>query len=127
MIVAPVSIAFGIALILLGLGGYFGTDRVSTTALIPAYFGLGFLILGLLARKEHLRKHAMHLAAALGVLGVIGGAIRPVGKLVAGETVEMTTPVLLQLTMIVLCAVFVGLCVRSFIAARRARRLNQSA
>jgi hypothetical protein len=112
----------GIVLIILGVGGYFGTGQTSVTALIPAFFGLAFLILGWLARKDQLRKHAMHLAAVLGVLGVIGGALRPVRKLVAGESVEMTAPVLLQLTMIVLCAVFVGLCVRSFMAARRSRK-----
>jgi hypothetical protein len=123
MTVAPVAIGLGIILVVMGVGGYVGADpdHKSMTALIPTWFGLAFLILGLLALKDQYRKHAMHLAAALGVLGVIGGAMRPASKLVNGESLQMTTPTILQLSMMILCAVFVGLCVRSFIAARRAR------
>ena len=36
-------------LILQGLAGYFGTARVSVTALIPAFFGLPIALAGLLA------------------------------------------------------------------------------
>src|SRR6202011_4915695 len=34
-----VAVGFGVALIILGVGSYLGTDRVSITAMIPAFFG----------------------------------------------------------------------------------------
>ena len=64
---ARVTVALAILLILLGLVGYFGTGRTSCTALIPAMFGLAFLILGVVAIKDELRRHAIHVAAALAV------------------------------------------------------------
>jgi hypothetical protein len=118
------SVGLGVALILLGLGSYFGTDRVSMTALIPTWFGLAFVVLGILARKEELRKHMMHVAAALGLIGFVVPAIRAIPgfiKIVSGEEVSRAA-VISQATMAVLCAVFVGLCVRSFIQARRSRK-----
>ena len=41
---ARLTILLGIALIILGLGGYFGTGRESATALIPVLFGLPLLV-----------------------------------------------------------------------------------
>lgn len=38
------------------------------TALIPAYVGVVFVILGVVGFKESLRKHVMHVAAALALL-----------------------------------------------------------
>jgi hypothetical protein len=115
----------GIALIILGVGGYFGTGQTSLTALIPAGFGLVFLILGFLARKDQLRKHAMHAAAALGLVGCVVPAVMGIPKLVrlaSGQEVERPGAAISQSIMAVICGVFVVLCVRSFIAARRARR-----
>lgn len=121
---APVSIALGGFLIVLGLVAYFGTGQVSLTALIPSYCGLGFLVLGILAFKENLRKHVMHGAAALGLLGflVTGAMGMPkVAKLLAGGDVERPAAAITQTIMAFACGVFVVLCVRSFILARRAR------
>ena len=83
------TIIFGPLLILLGAGGYFGTGQTSVTALIPAFFGVPFLLLGLVALKDGLRKHAMHAASLLALLGVIGALGRPVVKLAAGEFEEL--------------------------------------
>src|SRR5947209_20632878 len=47
--------------------------KVSPTALIPAFFGAVLAICGLLAFKDNLRKHAMHAAAVVGLLGALGG------------------------------------------------------
>ncbi|MGE3809713.1 MAG: hypothetical protein AB7K24_34030, partial [Gemmataceae bacterium] len=69
----PVSLGFGGFLILLGAGFYFGTGMSSPTALIPAGFGVGFAILGAIGMKgDTARKHAMHVAAALGLIGCLG-------------------------------------------------------
>jgi uncharacterized membrane protein len=92
----------GIVLILLGLISYFGTGRVSVTALIPAFFGVVFVILALVARGESARKHAMHAAVALALVGLLGTLGRLVPALAAGQ---LTRPaVLAQLVMSVLLA-----------------------
>ena len=116
---ASTTILFGVLLIALGLLGYFGTGTASLTALIPAAFGLLLLVLGFLARSEGLRKHAMHGAAAVALVGfvaVLGRLLRTPPGVVAAAAYWS------QVAMAVLTGVFVALCVRSFIAARRARR-----
>jgi hypothetical protein len=102
-----------------GMGAQTGTVERSPTALIPAGFGALLLLLGFGALiKPGARKHFMHAAAAVGLLGALGGfgmfAAR-VGS--RGFTLATGS----MLTMGILCAVLVALCVRSFIAARRAR------
>jgi len=119
---AGVTITFGGLLIALGFGGWFATGQESPTALIPAAFGVLLAILGFVARKESLRKHAMHGAAAVGLLGLLGSARGLMGlPALLGGTAERPAAVISQTLMAMLCAVFVWLCVRSFIAVRRAR------
>ena len=118
---ANVTIGLGIVLLALGLGSYFGSGRTSVTALIPAFFGLPLLALGCVALKENVRKHAMHVAVAISLLGCVG-AVRGLAKLprlLTGGEVERPTAVAIQSAMSVLCGVFVLLCVQSFIKARR--------
>ena len=115
------TILFGVLLILLGAGGYFGPGRTSVTALIPAFFGVPFLLLGLVALKDGLRKHAMHAASLLALLGVVGALFRPVKTLLAGAF-EFNTAVASQFTMAALCVVFLGLCIKSFVDARVRRK-----
>jgi hypothetical protein len=118
--VAPVSVGFGLVLIALGIGFYVGTE--APTALIPAAFGLVLLVLGLVARQERYRKHAMHAAAAVALLGFVGTCVQLVLALVqSGGEFKRPLGALEQAIMALLCAIFVGLCVQSFIAARRRR------
>lgn len=118
------TIVFGVLLLGLGVAGFAATGSSHYTALIPAGFGLGFIVLGLLARKDSLRKHAMHVAAMLGLLGFAGNlsALPSVVSLLGGGTVERPAAVIARGMMAFLCAIFVALCVRSFISARRARK-----
>ena len=71
---SPTTIVFGMLLTLLGLAGYFLTGASSPTALIPAIFGVLLLVLGFLAHFEAARKHAMHAAATVALVGC-GGAL----------------------------------------------------
>jgi len=109
-----ITILFGVLLIATGLGGYFGTGSEHPTALIPAGLGIILVISGILAANESRRMMAMHIAVLFGLLGAIGVGLfllieQPQEALISG------------LVTLVLCLAFVGLCVRSFIAARKAR------
>jgi low temperature requirement protein LtrA len=114
------AIVCGILMTLIGIAGYFYgvmNGNASLTALIPALFGTALEGLGLVARaKEDLRKHLMHAAVVVALLGFILTAGRILMKL--GE-MTMSAAVLSQLATAIVCLVFVILAVRSFIAARR--------
>ena len=121
---ASTTVLFGILMIALGVIGYFVTGRQSLTAMIPVIPGAIWVVLGLLARNERLRKHVMHAAAALSLLGFLG-MIRAIIGLIRWQTggPEPLRPaaVVSQAILGVLFLIFLILCVRSFIAARRAR------
>jgi hypothetical protein len=121
--VATTTIGFGVVLVILGLGGYFGTDRISPTALIPAAFGLLLIIFGAMARDEKRRKLAMHIAVTVGLLGFLGTAMALVDlpTVISGGTVARPAAVIAKSIMAILMAVYVGMCVKSFIDARRRR------
>ena len=106
-------------LIVLGVASYTLTGRTSVTALIPAFFGALFLICALIARTESVRKHAMHAAVALGLIGAIAPLVRAIPAALNGNATKPA--VMAQLAMSAMLAVYVLLGVRSFIAARKAR------
>ena len=110
---------FGLILIVLGIASYTLTGRTSITALIPAFIGAVFVICALIARNEAARKHAMHAAVAVGLLGAIGSLARGVPAALGGNPTR--TAVLAQLVTGVLLLIYVALGVQSFIAARKAR------
>jgi hypothetical protein len=122
---ANTTVAFGVILLVLGIAGYFGTGMVSITALIPAVFGVLLLVLGVIARDPGKRKHAMHFAAMVGLIGFAGsvGGLIKFFSLLSGQPVERQSAVIAQAVMAILMIVFVGLCVRSFIEARRSRAI----
>ena len=111
---------FGLILIVLGVAAYVLTGRTSVTALIPAIFGAVLLLLALVARSESARKHAMHAAVAVGLIGAIASLGRAVPAVLNGGAGRPA--VIVQLVMAVLLLIYVGFGVQSFIAARRARR-----
>ena len=115
----------GALLIILGLIGYFAPQLIGTgdsykpTALIPAGVGLLLELCGAISlSKPGLRKHLMHLAAMVGVLGTLGGFM-PMFRSSFDFSKAAT---LVGFGMSVICLIFTILCVRSFIAARNARR-----
>jgi hypothetical protein len=120
---ATKTIGIAVALILLGVAGYAFSGFVSITALIPAFFGVVLLALGILARDDKKRKMAMHIAAAVGLLGFLGSmrGLMKLPALLQGEPLERPVAVLAQSIMALFTAFFVGLCVKSFIDARRSR------
>jgi hypothetical protein len=123
------SILFGALLIALGVWGYVQSlaDKPSITALIPAFVGALLLVAGLVALKESLLKHAMHLAATVGLLGFLAGVGNIVRILVTPDKSLTGAPGISTLAMTALCAVFVGLCINSFVQARRRRAAREAA
>ena len=117
------ALIFGVLLGILG-GGLFA-DSGANTALIPAYFGAGLIVCGLIAKNEKLRMHAMHVAALLGLVGCLGGLVMVVRVFVGGNEFNPKSNGG-QLAMAALCGVFLFLCVKSFIAARKARKQSEA-
>lgn len=112
---AATTIALGAALVVLGVVITLVSDSGSATSLIPAFVGIVFLALGVLARaRPDLNRHLMHAAAALALLAVLGSLGSAIGR---GSTGWALTA---QVGTIVLCGAFVYLAVQSFRAARRA-------
>jgi hypothetical protein len=110
----------GRILVLIGILGYawgFINPPLSYTSLIPAGFGVVLMILGHLSvMKDSMRKHLMHVAVIFGLLGflaALGGLFRK------GIPAEISAGIVSQIAMAAVCLIFVVLCVRSFIAARR--------
>lgn len=121
------SILFGTLLILIGIIGYaYGmmNGSASPTALIPAAFGIGLAILGFVAKsREGLRKHLMHAAVLVALLGFIMTAGRLLMKI---RELSLGAAAVSQLSMAIVCLLFVILAVRSFMAARRGNVQLQS-
>ena len=123
---AKLTLVFAALLIALGLAGYIGTGSQHMTALIPAWFGLALGLFGLLAisPSESRRKLFMHINVTIGLLGLVGGAVEAVRGYVHARSAGMEPDQIAlasKLTMTGLLLIYVILCVRSFIAARRAR------
>ncbi len=97
------------------------------TSLIPVGFGLVLMVLGMIARNgsDKTRMHTMHVAALVGLIGVGIPAWRvikavnstdPINWLAVGGVIALG----------VLSAVFLTLCVRSFIQARIERKRKEA-
>ena len=123
---AKVTMMFGVLLLVLGAAAFFVLGHHPHT-LIPAGFGLLLVVFGSLADTQDTKKRAlfMHIAVTIGLLGFLGtvpGLIavvrRAIGQVVASPAIDAAR---VQAIMGTLCLVFVALCVRSFIAARKAR------
>ena len=122
---ARLTILFGIILILLGVLTYMGTGRQYPTSLIPAYFGVILAVCGVLSRTTDLKRRAlmMHIAVTVGLIGFLGTVKSIFDYIRMKQGVQFKLPLAVdeKAAMSVLLLVFTILCVRSFIAARRAR------
>src|SRR5688500_8271882 len=103
---ARLTIGLGAILIALGVAGYLGTGRDSITALIPSFLGAVLVILGLIAAvKPSARRHAMHAAAVVALLGLAGSLMRPLRALGSDDGLTIDTPVIMQFLTAALCLV----------------------
>jgi hypothetical protein len=110
---------------MLGVLGYVTSAAASWTALIPAIVGVPMFLFGYFGQKENLRRHMMHAAAGLALLGFLGtvSGIPKTVSLLAGGPLERPQAAVVQAAMAVICLGFLVFAVQSFIAARRARKV----
>lgn len=125
---AKMTIIFGVLLIVLGLVGYFGTGSAHPTALIPTWFGLALGVGGFLAisPSEKRRKIFMHINVTIGLVGLIGAlaaALQGYGHARSLGVDPDYIALAAKLVMALLLLIYVNLCVRSFIQARRSRKV----
>ncbi|MFQ5572259.1 MAG: hypothetical protein ACE5G0_21495 [Rhodothermales bacterium] len=101
-----------------------GFDVAKWTALLPALFGVLFLLLGIYAqKKEAWHRHLMHAAVVLALLALLGtssGLVQTVALLKGSEVTRPAAAVEQSITAL-LCTVFLAGALRSFLTARRAR------
>ncbi len=117
------KIALAVGIVLLVVGGWAFTASgpgASPTALIPSLLGLGLAVAGLVGLRGQARRHAMHAAAVVALIGVLGSGYQLIARPSAGsEHADIAqTAGLLNLA---LCGVFLALAIWSFVRARRAR------
>lgn len=108
-------------MILVGIIGYTATGMVSVTALIPTFLGIPITLLGWLATNEKYRMHAMHAVILFGLAG-FGGTVKgllALPTLLSGGEVARPPAVIAQSIVAVMSAVFIVICVKSFIDARK--------
>ncbi|MGF1482830.1 MAG: hypothetical protein ACFBZ8_00530 [Opitutales bacterium] len=120
--IAPLAaIGIGVVLDMIGVGGYVLSGMESKTALIPSVFGTLLLICGFLGTNPKFLKHAMHGAAMVALLGILACTM----GLVMGTLKNGFDPTTLRFwspfSTLVLCALFMGIAIRSFSAARKRR------
>jgi uncharacterized membrane protein len=138
-----ITIFFGFVLCFLSLatvffkaGGFsevfadLATSFKPGTWLIPAGFGLVLIVLGVLSKlMPSARKHFMHGAAMVGTIGTLlclGQGINQLRKLASDQEVNMLAFGMVW-SMAIVCLTFVGVCVQSFRAARKARQAAEAA
>lgn len=112
--------AVGIILIVVGVMAFVAAGADSPTALIPAALGLFLLALGYVGNRENARRHAMHAAMLVALLGIAGTVMNlgDVPQLFNGEA-ERPLAIIASLVTAVVLLVYLVLGIRSFIAARQ--------
>ena len=124
---AKLTILFGVLLIAVGAWGFFTTGAIHPTALIPTYLGLVLGWSGALSMAQPTKRMLwMHIAVTVGLLGFLGAGAMAIVELVKAHGAPLAHPAAVeaQAAMATICLIFVGLCVRSFIAARRDKVSN---
>ncbi|HED37053.1 MAG TPA: hypothetical protein ENI76_02230 [Ignavibacteria bacterium] len=118
---AKISILFGIILLLVGIAGYIATDETGDITLIPAILGLALVLLGIVGLKEKNLKKSMRAASLLALLGFLGAGIRLLSAFTSDihvNPIELTS----QIIITILCAVFIGVAVKSFVKSFRIKQ-----
>ncbi len=124
---AKLTIVFGLLLVLIAVAGFVATGSSHPTALIPGGVGLLFVLFGVLANSPDAKKRMlwMHIAVTAALLMFLGTVKADIDVFRLAHGVEFPHPIAIEekAATSLLCLLFVLLCIRSFIAARRERRI----
>lgn len=125
---AKATIWFGVALMVLGIAFFLGTGSAHPTALIPTWFGVALAICGALSLAAPAQRMIwMHVAVTVGLIGFVFPAVRAGMALARGAAIGHAPAIDEELAMAFISLIFTILCVRSFIAARVARKSEAGA
>lgn len=107
-----ISLFAGITLILIGFGFKFGAPiEGDWTPLVPAIAGLLITTSGIVAFKKDLRKHLIHVALTVALIGAI------VATILLARMVKPTQAV--QMLSILVFIAYLSMGIQSFLSARR--------
>ena len=122
---AKITIGFGLLLVLVAAAGFVATGSAHPTSLIPAAVGLLFVLFGVLAHTDDPKKRMlwMHVAVTVALLMFLGTVKADIDVFRLAHGVEFPHPIAIEekAATSLLCLLYVLLCVRSFVAARRGR------
>lgn len=124
MSMPKITIVYAVILILIGFIGYLASGMESITALIPAFFGVVFLVLGVMAIFKNMRQNAMHVSSVLALIALIFtiGGIFDIGTMLSGGEIERPGAAVSMAFMAIFSLVYFILCVWSFISVRLKRK-----
>lgn len=112
---------FGIVLIVVGVVAYVITGMASVTALIPAFFGIVLVALGVMGRTDRLQKPSLYAALVVAVLGLFGSVsgIPQVITYLSGADIARPAASITRAIMALILLVLVAVLARSVVAIRR--------
>lgn len=113
--------AGGAVLVVLGIVAYVLTDFASATALIPSFFGVAFLALGLIGRDAARERLAVYGLAVLSLVGIAGSTrgLTDLLALVTGGDVELPVAAVSQGVMTLVCLAVLVAALGFIIEARK--------
>jgi hypothetical protein len=116
------TLGYGTFLLLWGVAISVLSDSDSVTSYFPSFLGAPLMLSGIMTlRMPEKRKLWMHVAATFGLLCAIGGTRF---FMVMGDGIDYASGSMLML--LLTGTAYTILCVRSFIAARKAREAAQA-
>ena len=119
---ANLTLGYGTFLLLWGVAISILSDSDSITSYFPSFLGLPLMLSGIMTmRMPEKRKLWMHIAATFGLLCAIGGTRF---FMVMSDGIDCASGSMLML--LLTGTAYTVLCVRSFIAARKAREAAQA-
>ena len=107
---------YGLFLLSWGLIATYLSEAQSVTSFLPSLLGLALLVSGEMAKIPEKKKLWMHVAVTFGLIGALGGTRF---FMVMGDGLNYANSSMLML--LLTGTAYTVLCVRSFIAARKAR------
>lgn len=124
---AKLTIVFGILLVLVAAAGFVATGNSHPTALIPGGIGLLFVLFGALANTSDPKKRMlwMHISVTVALLVFLGLIPADINVYRLAHGADLPHPIAIEekAAASFLALIYVLLCVRSFIMARRGRTL----